>query len=70
MILYTPVPVEQVLGLYDAPASNYRDVEYRGVMMSVEPVEDGKARIVRLNSTNPYDYLNPQLMPGSLINLR
>jgi hypothetical protein len=47
----------------------YKEIEYQGVTVVVEPAEFGGQKIVKLLSTNPFDYLKPDLAPGSIINL-
>ena len=37
--------------------------------MLVEPLEFGRERIVKLLSTDPRDYLKPELAPGSVVSL-
>jgi len=45
----------------------YKEVNYKGVPMLVEGAGFGRKRIVKLLSTDPFDYLRPELSPGSLI---
>jgi hypothetical protein len=35
--------------------------------MLIEPLEEGEARIVRVISSNPDDFLNPLFQPGRTI---
>lgn len=68
MILYTPMQLELVLdGLDPTVYPEYKQIKYQGVSMLVEGADFGRRRIVKLLSTNPYDYLKPELMPGSII---
>ncbi len=68
MILYTPMQLELVLEGFDQTKyPEYKEVKYKGVPMLVEEAEGGRNRIVRLLSTNPFDYLRTELSPGSLI---
>lgn len=68
MILYTPMQLELVLDGFDTTIyPEYRDIEYQGVAMVVESAGFGKQKIVKLLSTNPFDYLKPELTPGNLI---
>jgi hypothetical protein len=46
----------------------YKEIEYQGVTVVVEPAGFGRQKIVKLLSTNPFDYLKPELAPGSIIN--
>jgi len=68
MILYTPMQLELVLEGFDkVNYPDYQEVNYNGVPMVVEDAGFGKKKIVKLLSTNPYDYLKKDLFPGSLI---
>ena len=68
MILYTPMQLELVLEGFDTTKyPEYRNIEYQGVAMVVESAGFGRQKIVKLLSTNPFDYLKPELVPGSLI---
>lgn len=68
MILYTPMQLELVLEGFDTTHyPDYKEIEYEGVPMLVEGADFGRKRIVKLLSTNPFDYLKPELLPGSLI---
>ena len=69
MILYTPMQLELVLEGFDTTKyPEYKDIEYQGVAMVVESAGFGRQKIVKLLSTNPFDYLKPELAPGSIIN--
>jgi hypothetical protein len=66
MILHTVMPLELVLeGLEPAPARRTADASVRGVRVVLEETSPGRGRLVRLLSTDPYDYLNPFLIPGT-----
>jgi hypothetical protein len=67
MILYSVIPVEVVFQGLDTHKPQYEDIELQGVSMQVERISSSEARIMRLYSVNPQDYLNPQLYPGTLI---
>lgn len=68
MILYTPLQLELVLEGFDKTNyPKYKEVEYSGVPVLVEDAGMGRKRIVKLLSTNPFDYLKPELLPGSII---
>ena len=68
VILYTPMPLELVLEGFDKTQyPDYKEIEYQGVQMLVEGAGFGKKRIIKLLSTNPFDYLKPEIVPGSLI---
>jgi hypothetical protein len=68
MILYTVLPIETVLeGLEQE--RDFIDIQLEGVTLTVEPVSLEEAVIVRLISTDPRHYLNPQFSPGRKIRL-
>ncbi|HHY36501.1 MAG TPA: hypothetical protein GX518_02285 [Firmicutes bacterium] len=68
MILYTTMPLETVYqGLEDMRPS-YLEVELAGTTVVIEPISLEQGKIVRLLSTDPKDYLNPNLQPGRVIN--
>ncbi|MHB1420632.1 MAG: YlzJ-like family protein [Bacillota bacterium] len=66
MILYTTLPEEVVLEGMEQQR-NWVETEYEGITMQVEPLNFGEARVVRIYSTDPQDYLNPRYQPGSVI---
>ncbi len=68
MILYTPMQLELVLeGLDTTKYPEYEEIQYQGIPMLVDDAGSGRKRIVKLLSTNPYDYLKPGISPGSII---
>lgn len=67
MIHYTPLPLESVFEGWDQPRSAAKEVVIKGVTMLVEPVNESEARIVRVISSNPHDFLNPAIAPGKTI---
>jgi len=66
MILYTAIPLELVVEGIEK-GHNYKELELSGIKLLVEPVDVDRSRIVRIISTNPQDYLNPRLSPGTII---
>lgn len=68
MILYTPMQLELVLEGFDKTQyPDYEKIEYDGVSMLVERTGRGERKVVKLLSTNPRDYLRPDLFPGSVL---
>lgn len=68
MILYTQMPLELVLEGFDTTKyPEYKEVVYKGVPMLVEETGFGAKKIIKLLSTQPSDFLKPELLPGSLI---
>lgn len=68
MILYTVLPIEQVLEGIERER-HFVDIEIQGVTMTIEPVSAEEAMIVRIISTDPRDFLKPALQPGRKIRL-
>ena len=71
-MLYTIVPYDQVWDELDESVSGNesQEVTIQGCVMQVIPIDSGSGSVVRLLSTNPDDYLNPALQPGSVVLLR
>jgi YlzJ-like protein len=67
MIHDSLIPLELVFEGMETFAPNYMNVEISGIQMQVEALEAGKARIIRLYSPDPTDYLNPEWSPGSIV---
>ncbi len=67
MIYWTPLDLEQVLEGWDRMNLNLVEIEYDGLLLQVEPLGDGKGKVVRLISSNPTDFLRPDLLPGRVI---
>lgn len=70
MIMYTSMPLEWVFEGYDQFNPNYAEIDYNGVKMLIEPSGPFQAKVVRLISGNPQDYLNPKYSPGAVIHFR
>jgi hypothetical protein len=64
MVHYAALPVELIFTEELNQSSNYVEITYKGVKMIVEPIGFGKAKILRLLSTDPEHYLNPEFQPG------
>lgn len=69
MILYTPLPLEQVLEGMDKKY-NYKEIDVEGVKLLIEPIDIDQGKIVRVISSNPQDFLKPNLSPGSIIKFK
>ena len=71
MIIYSVMPMEAIMRNMDALEYNYMETEVDGVKMLVEhSASSAEAKIVRLLSPNPQDYLNPRYSPGQTIYFR
>jgi hypothetical protein len=63
MLLWTIVPQEVIFAAEEyCPA--YEEIDYSGMKMMVEKQSPTEYRIVRLLSTDPNDYLRPEIQPG------
>jgi len=68
MILYTTMAKELVLEGFEDNVPEYEEIHgLGGIILQVEPLGFGQAKIVRLISSNPEDYLNPAFQPGQVI---
>lgn len=68
MIVYVPDPLE----LYQPNGPN-ETITVRlpsGGYVTAEPCEYNKLRVLSISSTDPMDYLNRKLQPGSIISLQ
>lgn len=70
MIHYSVIPMEVIFEGYDSFSPEYVDIQQDGFMMQIEPLSGYQARIVRLYSCNPQDYLNEYYAPGTIISYR
>ncbi|WP_019910476.1 YlzJ-like family protein [Paenibacillus sp. HW567] len=67
MTLYSVVPVEQVFEGAISFVQPLQEVSIQGLLMQVEPLERGQARIVRLLNCPLQKYLDPAFSPGAII---
>ncbi|HHW27468.1 MAG TPA: hypothetical protein GXX23_09090 [Firmicutes bacterium] len=61
--MYTIYPPDVVLQVQAEEKRDYFNVEVGGRTLVLE-FRDGQARVVRLISPDPMDYLKPQYQPG------
>jgi hypothetical protein len=66
MLLYTPLPIDMIMEGYDSEI-NLEEITYKGVTMQAQPLDNKTYKIIRIISSNPYDYLRPELQPGNII---
>lgn len=67
-MIHSIVPSEELFyDGWDQDIKPLHDITVGGMTMQVQPLADGNARIVRLISANPNDYLNPAYMPGTTL---
>ncbi|MDW7675496.1 MAG: YlzJ-like family protein [Bacillota bacterium] len=71
MTLYTPLSPEMIYQEVEwLKAKPKKLIELNGVAVEVELLENGELKIERIHSTNPQDYLNAALQPGTKIDTR
>lgn len=66
-MLYTVVPLEDVLEGIDQEPTPTFELTIGGLLMEVEPQGDFAAKVVRIISSNPQDYLVLNYQPGSIV---
>lgn len=66
MLVYSVMPPQWTL---EGFGENYKRIQETidGVTVELEPAGENAVRIARVISTNPQDYLNPNLQPGRLL---
>jgi hypothetical protein len=67
MILYSIIPTEVIYQGFDQLNPQYEDIVMDGCSMQIERINENQAKIVRLYSVNPQDYLNTQFSPGTIL---
>ena len=67
MILYSIFPIDVVFCSHDMNVYNFIEIEYEGEKVEVTPLSNNTYKVNRIISTTPKAYLNPKLMPGSII---
>ncbi len=67
MIIHTIVPMEDVLEQWEEDESAYSEVGIFQGILQIETLPHGRARILRLISSDPAHYLMPDLQPGKII---
>lgn len=66
MVIYTPMIFEWEIGT-DGEERKFTEIPYGQATVIAEIMNDGVCRVERLISSNPDDYLHPDLQPGSQI---
>ncbi|WP_229776522.1 YlzJ-like family protein [Alicyclobacillus cellulosilyticus] len=67
--MWTIVPASLLWDGFGESSPRWVEVEHEGVTMLVVPQGDGFARLERLISPRPGDYLRPEWQPGARISL-
>ncbi|MGI9860337.1 YlzJ-like family protein [Moorella naiadis] len=68
MYVYSPIPPELIWEGMDNFCPQRQELKVGEVTLEVEPLGFNQARVVRLISTDPADYLNSPFQPGCIIN--
>jgi hypothetical protein len=64
MILWTVMPLDVVFPPTEATLS-YEEIEVDGTKLIVERLSVTEAKVIRVISSNPADFLNPNYQPGT-----
>lgn len=64
MVLYTPLSYHE---MFPEQMEGYKYVTYQGRTLYVKETEHGELQLVQLMSTDPQDYLNTSLTPGTIL---
>jgi hypothetical protein len=67
MIIYSIIPLEQIVEGIEKETDDLCEINMNGVQMQVKMINEQQAQIVRLISPNPQDFLNASYAPGSII---
>lgn len=69
-VIYTTYPLDMIFEEQNKEGQfNFQNINYQGIDMQVETLGWNKFRIIRLYSTDPQDYLENDLLPGSIISI-
>lgn len=67
-MFYSIIPAEIVFDEWDGKElEKYTEITYEDCQVIVEPLVDNQARIVQLISSDPADFLNTKVQPGTMI---
>lgn len=67
MILYTPLTHQEIFQGQVNYAPQLECISYKGKMLSAEKLPDGSYRVERVLSSDPMDFLSPDLFPGKIL---
>lgn len=67
MMLYTVIPIEDVLEDMEKEPALTTELVIGGVIMEIELLGNFEGRVVRVISSDPQDYLASHHQPGSII---
>lgn len=66
MILWSIIPPELILQDIDSPPK-FEEIQCNNIKMLVEKISPTQCKVSRLLTTDPQDYLDPQIQPGSIL---
>ncbi|HLO12381.1 MAG TPA: YlzJ-like family protein [Pseudoneobacillus sp.] len=69
MILYTMMPYELIYPTDTAEYDKQMMVQYDGIPLLVEQLEDNSYQVLRIMSSDPKHFLDNRYFPGSKISL-
>ncbi|HHW06242.1 MAG TPA: hypothetical protein GXX34_01695 [Clostridia bacterium] len=65
MIIYSVMPPEWKLAGFDDQSHRFYEV-IDGIQVELAPVGENTVQVARVISTNPQDFLHPQVQPGQV----
>jgi len=69
-VIYSIIPNEVIFSVLKSDESfKLEEVEYRGCLLQIAVDRDKGASIQRIISTDPRDYLNQELQPGTIFSM-
>lgn len=66
MIIWSIIP-DKLLLETEPPPIAYQEIQFRGTKVLIESLENEQARIARIISTDPADFLRMDLQPGVVL---
>jgi hypothetical protein len=67
MTIYSIMPMETIFAGAEAQTFDYVEITLNGIHMQVEMIGSNQAKIIRLLSCHPNDYLIEAYFPGAII---
>jgi hypothetical protein len=66
MTLWSIIPPELILNDIENPPI-FEEIQCNNIKMLVEKISPTQCKVSRLLTTDPQDYLHPQIQPGSIL---
>ncbi|MDF2635391.1 MAG: YlzJ-like protein [Pelosinus sp.] len=67
MTLWSILPTELVLSNVDSPPPLYEEIQCNHIKLIVEKISPTQCKVSRLLTTDPQDYLHPEIQPGKIL---